>query len=173
MSERMRWSPRGSLLLPLLVFCLFVAAEIALFVAVADLLGWWTLVLLLATMAIGVVLMRREWARAWPELAGSLQTGVLPPGRAADTALIVLGGVLLIIPGLLTDLLGLSLLLPFTRGMTRGALGWLLGRALGLKVGQEDPTIIPGEVVEQESPSGDGDAMIPPPTPPDAGGRGD
>jgi UPF0716 protein FxsA len=49
--------------------------------------------------------------------------------------LILLGGLLLLLPGFISDVLGLILVLPFTRPLVRGIVVPLLGRRL-LVVGQ-------------------------------------
>ena len=43
----------------------------------------------------------------------------MPAQQLTDAALVLVGGVLLLLPGFLTDLVGLVFLLPFTRPVTR------------------------------------------------------
>ena len=139
---------RLGLFLILVPFAALAVAEIVILVLVADRIGWWTLPLLAATMALGVWLTQREWARAWQGLADSLRTGSLPPGRMADAILILVGGMLLIMPGFLTDALGLLFLLPFTRPLVRSGIGWWAGKAQRPTDGA--PTTVTGQVVEGE-----------------------
>jgi UPF0716 protein FxsA len=54
----------------------------------------------------------------------------MPAPRLLDQALIMAGGVLLVLPGLLSDLAGLALVLPPTRALVKRALGKWLGRRL-------------------------------------------
>ncbi len=79
-----------------------------------------TVVLLIAGWPLGVWLVRAEGRAAWRRLrAAAIITG-RPPGREVlDGALILLGGSLLIVPGFITDVLGLLLLLPPTRWLAR------------------------------------------------------
>jgi UPF0716 protein FxsA len=94
--------------------------EIALLIVVGQAIGaMWTLLLVLASSALGVWLLRREGVRAWRLFADEVRAG-RPPGNAATEGLLVLmGGVLLVVPGFLTDLVGAVLLIPPTRRLTR------------------------------------------------------
>ncbi|MCU1606709.1 MAG: Conserved rane protein of unknown function [Modestobacter sp.] len=95
-------------------------AEVAVFVLVATQLGLgWTILLTLATSALGWVLLARQGTRALADLRERAQTRQ-PSGRAlGDAGLIALGGLLMVIPGFLGDLLGLLCLLPGTRALPR------------------------------------------------------
>lgn len=143
---------RWGILLVVVPFLLLVFAEIAALIWVSNQLGWWTLALLFATTLVGVFLLQREWRRAWGNLAESLRTGALPPGRAADAVLVVIGGLLLIMPGFITDVIGLSLLLPFTRPLVRAGLGRWAGRAMTSTTKTTPPgsQVIRGEVVDDD-----------------------
>ena len=145
-------------LAPLLV-CL--AAEVVILVMVTNALGWWTVALLIFTTLLGCWLLQREGRRAWGALLESLGRGSLPPGRTADAVLVMVGGLLLIMPGFITDIIGLLLLIPPSRHLVRSTLGKLFGRAIGNP--SEQPVVIEGEVV-QESPASD--TMIPEISPP-------
>lgn len=145
-------------LAPLLV-CL--AAEVVILVMVTNALGWWTVALLIFTTLLGCWLLQREGRRTWGALLESLGRGSLPPGRTADAVLVMVGGLLLIMPGFITDIIGLLLLIPPSRHLVRSTLGKLFGRAIGNP--SEQPVVIEGEVV-QESPASD--TMIPEISPP-------
>ncbi|RRD51166.1 FxsA family protein [Arachnia propionica] len=129
---------------------LFLFAEITVLIMVATQLGWWTLLLIAATTMLGVWLSQREGRRTWQALSRSLVTGSLPAGQTADAVLVLLGGVLLIAPGFLSDVAGLLLLLPFTRPFIRMVLGRLFGRAVARTRPESD--VIQGEVVEESEP---------------------
>lgn len=138
---------RGSLWLALtgIGLLLYVAAEVSALIWVAGEIGWWTLLILVLSSVVGVVLLQREWRRTWARLSDSLRTGQLPSGQLADASLVLGGGILLILPGLLSDIAGVLLLLPFTRPFVRSALSWWAGRSLQQPGG---PVIIKGETVE-------------------------
>lgn len=136
-------------------FFVFILAEVALLVFVSTQIGWWTLVALMISTVLGAYLLQREWRKAWKHLSESLNTGHLPTGRTADAALVLMGGFMLIMPGFITDIVGLLLLLPFTRPGVRSVLGWWVGRAMsGDTKSPSNPastdTVIEGEVVTDD-----------------------
>lgn len=141
-----------SLLLVLMVALPF--AEIFLLVQVGQAIGvWWTLAILIVEALLGAWLIQREGSRAWKALNGAFATGKMPAGELADTALILVGGVLLMMPGFISDIVGLVFLLPFTRPLARKALAYLVARRMA-KLGlvttyhRRDGTVIEGETVE-------------------------
>lgn len=107
----------------LIAFVLFIVlpvAEIYVMVLVAGQIGWsWTLLALLALSALGIVVIRGT-ARAAREIArstSSLSVSAAPAtgSQAADAGFRMVAGVLLVIPGFITGLVGLLLLLPPVR----------------------------------------------------------
>jgi UPF0716 protein FxsA len=118
-------------------------AEIAVIVAVGNVIGGWqTLALLLAESALGAYLVKHEGSRSWQALKVALTTGQMPGRELADAILILIGGTLLLTPGFLTDMVGFFFILPFTRPITRGWLQRAVERRL---VGRSG--IIRGEVI--------------------------
>jgi UPF0716 protein FxsA len=95
-------------------------AEVAVFVLVAGQVGvGWTILLTLATSALGAVLLARQGTRALADLRDRAQTRQHPGRALGDAGLVALGGVLMLLPGFIGDLLGLLCLLPFTRALPR------------------------------------------------------
>ena len=123
---------RGRFTLVLLVALLVVPTlEIAIIIGVGQLIGGWpTLVLLVLESALGAVLVRREGARAWRELARALSARRMPASELSDAALVLVGGALLLTPGFLTDLVGFFFVIPFTRPRARRVLLRLVQRQL-------------------------------------------
>lgn len=108
-------------------------------------LGLWpTVLLLLVGAVIGAWLTRREGSRAWKALVNAVNGGNLPTGRLADAALVLVGGVLLMLPGFFTDVVGLGFLLPFTRPLVRRLLAFVLAKRVARS--STDSMVIPGEL---------------------------
>jgi UPF0716 protein FxsA len=78
-----------------------------------------TLGALLLIGLLGAMLVRRQGATAWRSLNQSLRAGEPPSKELADATVLVLAGVLLIVPGFVTDVLALLLLFPLTRPIAR------------------------------------------------------
>jgi UPF0716 protein FxsA len=74
-----------------------------------------TIVLVIATAVLGALLARMEGLRTLQQIQSSLSRGHIPAEELIDGVLIFAGGILLITPGLLTDLFALVLLVPYTR----------------------------------------------------------
>jgi UPF0716 protein FxsA len=102
-------------------------AELAVFILVAGWIGLgWTLLATLATSALGALLLARQGGRALGELRERARSRQ-PAGRELGNAgLVAVGGLLMLLPGFLGDLIGLLCLLPGTRGLVRAALARLI-----------------------------------------------
>ncbi|ROO88394.1 UPF0716 protein FxsA [Actinocorallia herbida] len=148
------------LLLPLL-FVLLPIIEIYVIIQVGQAIGgWWTLLLLVAETLLGLWFVKREGKRAWSSLNATLAQGRMPDRELADGFLILAGGVLLIVPGFVTDVFGFLCVLPFTRPLVRRVLMvWAerraarIGPVAGFPGGPVFPgqgDVIRGEVVDEE-----------------------
>ena len=123
---------RGHWQLLLVVLLLVVPLlEVVVIIAVGRAIGGWqTFFLLLAESMFGAWLVRREGARAWASLQEALTTGTMPSRQLSDAALVMVGGVLLLAPGFITDFVGFFLVLPFTRPVARRLLEAVVARRL-------------------------------------------
>jgi len=113
-ASRRRLLGAAVLLLPVL--------ELAVLIAVGTWLGFWpTLALLLAGAAAGVLVLRHVGTTAIRRLRAGVSGGAPAaagvPRPAADPALAVVAGVLLIVPGFLSDVAGIALLVPPVRSL--------------------------------------------------------
>ena len=96
-----------------LLFTLVPLVELWLLVQIGEVVGLpATLGAVLATGALGASLARREGMRTLHMWQNSLSQGQLPDEGIASGLLILVGGIFLITPGVLTDVIGLSLLIP-------------------------------------------------------------
>ena len=100
----------------LLLFTVVPLVELYLLLALGRLLGFWeTVGIVLVTGALGAWLAKSEGLRVVRRWQGALARGVMPEEGVLGGLLVLVGGVLLVTPGVLTDVVGLSLLLPLTR----------------------------------------------------------
>jgi UPF0716 protein FxsA len=107
-------------MLALLLIVLWPVAELVVAIKVAQSIGvLLTVVALIAGWPLGIWLLRAEGRGAMRRLSAAVTAG-RPPGREVlDGALVLVGGFLLIVPGFITDVLGLALLLPPGRAAAR------------------------------------------------------
>jgi UPF0716 protein FxsA len=74
-----------------------------------------TFAMLFVTALLGVSLARAEGVRVFSAFQAALAVGKVPEEGVASGLLVLLGGALLVVPGVLTDAVGVLLLVPFTR----------------------------------------------------------
>jgi UPF0716 protein FxsA len=87
--------------------------EIALFIKVGQAIGLWpTLALVIGAALLGGALLRQQGLAVLMQLRGNVAAGKLPGQTIADAALIGVAAVLLILPGFLSDVVALLLLVP-------------------------------------------------------------
>lgn len=97
--------------------------EVAVIISVGRQIGiGWTLLMLVFWSSLGAWLVTREGSRTWRLLKNSLATGHELSRQLTDAALVLVGGTLLLAPGFVTDAMGLFLVVPFTRPITRRVL---------------------------------------------------
>lgn len=90
--------------------------EIAGFVVVGNAIGLWpTLALVILTSFIGAILLRVEGMGVLREANRESQEGRLPGKSLVSGAMVVIAGILLILPGFLTDIIGILLFIPPVR----------------------------------------------------------
>ncbi|MBW1645716.1 MAG: FxsA family protein [Deltaproteobacteria bacterium] len=95
-------------LVPMLEICFLL--EIGRTIGILD-----TILLVFVTGFVGAWLARRQGLQALFQVRMNLQQGVLPAEEIVDAMLILIAGLLLLTPGLLTDLVGILLLVPACR----------------------------------------------------------
>jgi UPF0716 protein FxsA len=111
------------------LFLVYVLVELAVVVALVSAIGFgWTFLLVVGTFAVGLALAGSQVKRQIQRLRTGLASS---QGAVSDGALVALGTVLTVVPGLVTSALGLLLLLPPTRAAARPAVTALAARRLG------------------------------------------
>jgi UPF0716 protein FxsA len=114
---------------------LLVLSELLVYVLVAAWIGvGWTILATLATSALGFALLARQGTRALTDLRERARSRRPAARELGDAGLVAAGGLLMVLPGFIGDLVGLLCLLPGTRGLVRGLLTRaVLARAPGLR----------------------------------------
>jgi UPF0716 protein FxsA len=102
------------------LFILVPLAELAVIIVVGKSIGVLaTLLLLLVFSVFGAWLAKREGLATWRRFQLAMAEGRVPTREVADGAMVMLAGALLLVPGFLTDVLGLVLLIPASRALAR------------------------------------------------------
>jgi UPF0716 protein FxsA len=87
--------------------------EIAVFVLVAQAIGFWpALAGVLLLSLLGAAVVSRQGFSLVAEIRSTIQAGHMPARALADAMLVGIAGLLLLLPGYITDVLGLLLLIP-------------------------------------------------------------
>lgn len=99
-----------------IAFTLIPVIEIFLLVQISAILGpLATILLVIATGFLGASLAKIQGAQTFIRIRENMNQGIMPGDEVLDAFLILLSGVLLITPGILTDIAGLLFLIPSTR----------------------------------------------------------
>ena len=107
----------------LLFFLAWFAAELFVVIEVAGAIGLGaTILLLILSWPIGAWALRTQGRAAWRRLSEAVAAGRSPGREVLDGVLVLLGGLLLIVPGFISDIVGALALLPPTRALLRGGL---------------------------------------------------
>ncbi|WP_228975276.1 FxsA family membrane protein [Streptomyces sp. DH12] len=139
----------------------WLVLEIWLLTLVADAAGGLTvLALLVGGAVLGATVVKRAGRRAFTTLTGALQrerAGEPPEaaGAGGGNGMLMLGGLLLMLPGLVSDVLGLLLLVPAVRTAAARYAERALDRRVGAllsqaRVHRPDGRVVQGEVIRDE-----------------------
>ncbi|MFF2375380.1 FxsA family membrane protein [Streptomyces xiamenensis] len=163
---------RSRPLLPLGV-AIWAVLEIWLLTLVGQAWGGLTVFLLLAGgLLVGALVIKVAGRRAWQQLTASVraaqpgeQKPQAAPGRRRSNALTMLGGLMIMVPGLLSDVLGLLLVFPPTAALLTRLGGHWLRRSTGpigslfqdvrsanqqMRMRRPDGKVVQGEVLDED-----------------------
>ena len=99
-----------------LCFTLIPVVELYLLIKVGTLIGGFnTVLLVILTGFAGAWLAKMEGINTMLKVRMNLQQGIMPAEELMNAVIILIAGVVLITPGLITDIFGLMLLWPVTR----------------------------------------------------------
>jgi len=100
----------------LVALAVYLAVEITVLVLVGQAVGFWGLLgVLVLSAVIGAWAIKREGRRSMTALVGAARSGRPAEAEVADGMYLALAGVLLVVPGLLSTLAALVLLVPPVR----------------------------------------------------------
>ena len=124
--------------MPLLLFTIFIAFPLLELLVILQVGSWIgalpTIGLLLATALIGGPLAASQGRAVWARFNEALASGRVPAREVFDGVCVIFAGALLLTPGFITDLLGISLLLPPSRTVAYSVLAGRIKRAAGAPV---------------------------------------
>ncbi|MFW6249770.1 MAG: FxsA family protein [Alkalispirochaetaceae bacterium] len=112
------------------LFTIVPLVELYLLIKIGQLIGALpTVLIVVGTGIAGASLARQQGARVWWEIQREMELGRFPADRLIDGLLLLVAGALLITPGVVTDVFGFLILIPFTRGPIRR---WVQQRLRGM-----------------------------------------
>ena len=112
------------------LFLIYVVVELVVVVGLASTIGLgWTLLLLLVAFTVGLALAGSQLKVQLTRLRSGLNAH--QPRLATDGALVALGTLLVVVPGLVTSAAGVLLLLPPSRAAARPVLTAMAARGVG------------------------------------------
>lgn len=119
----------------LLLFVVTPIVELALLLRLGAATEWyWPVVLVIVTGIVGAALARREGTAVLRRIHDELERGAMPADGLVDGLFVLVGGALLITPGVLTDAVGFACLIPPSRRLLKAVLKRWFRR--GLKRGR-------------------------------------
>lgn len=100
----------------ILLFTIVPTLELYILIKVGQHIGAFnTVMIVIGTGVFGAFLAKMEGLRVLYSVQRDLQEGRMPAAKLLDGLLILIGAILLITPGLVTDIIGFILIIPFTR----------------------------------------------------------
>lgn len=150
----------------LIAFLAYVVIEFLIADWLAHWFGWPAVIGLFAVgFVTGLLVLRAAGIKAAGALTQVARSGELGGNDMGDSGLLFLGGVLLAVPGILTDAAGILLIIPWTRRICRRPLAAFLGRGLraqgvtvittATRTGAQPTGMPPGDVIRGEVIRGD------------------
>lgn len=111
----------------LVIFLVVPALEITLFIWLGGYIGpWWVFSIIIVTGLVGVAFAKSQGMETLNKVRQSMAEGHPPGDYILDGICLLIAGILLLIPGFFTDIIGLILLVPFTRKPLRNLLKYQL-----------------------------------------------
>lgn|SRR5690625_940966 len=106
--KTMRWLLLALLIIP--------ALELGVFIWLGGIVGpWWIVALIILSGILGISFAKNQGIEVWNRAQQSMNNGQMPTKQIIDGICILVGAVLLFAPGFITDIVGLLLIIPWTR----------------------------------------------------------
>lgn len=104
----MRWLLLALLIIP--------ALELGVFIWLGGIIGpWWIVVLIILSGILGISFAKNQGIATWKRAQQSMNNGQMPTKQIVDGVCIFVGAILLFAPGFITDIMGLLIIIPWTR----------------------------------------------------------
>ncbi|USG68478.1 membrane protein FxsA [Brevibacillus ruminantium] len=104
----------------LVLFIVIPVIELWGLIAVGKVIGpWYTIALVLLTGFVGAWLAKQQGLQVMRMLQLQLSRGQMPGETLIDGALVLSGGIMLLMPGFFSDVVGIIFLIPYTRMIVR------------------------------------------------------
>ena len=108
-----------------------VFAEIAAFIVIGNAIGvFYTLLLIIFTSIAGLLIAKKRGTKSIQDIQKSMQQGQPPAVPVIETFMIFVGGILLALPGFITDLLGLLFVSGITRNLFKPVIFYFLRKKM-------------------------------------------
>jgi len=105
----------------LTIFIIIPLIELVILIKVGSYIGLWpTILIVVLTGIIGAFLARYQGFMIINKIKSEISSGKVPARELIDGLLILIGGIVLLTPGFLTDICGFFLLIPYTRNFIKG-----------------------------------------------------
>lgn len=100
----------------LFLFILIPTVEVTVLIGSSHLIGMWpTFAMIMFTAALGAYLAKQQGFMVLREIQSRLNRGEMPGDAVLDGIFVFIGGVLLLVPGYVTDIIGFVFIFPLTR----------------------------------------------------------
>ncbi|MBM7664630.1 UPF0716 protein FxsA [Solibacillus kalamii] len=108
-----------------------VFAEIAVFIVIGNAIGvFYTLLLIIFTSIAGLLIAKKRGTKSIQDIQKSMQQGQPPAVPVIETFMIFVGGVLLAVPGFITDILGILFVSGITRNLFKPVIFYYLRKKM-------------------------------------------
>ncbi|MEK5185923.1 FxsA family protein [Solibacillus sp. FSL W7-1324] len=108
-----------------------VFAEIAVFIVIGNAIGvFYTLLLITFTSIAGVLIAKKRGTKSIQDIQKSMKQGQPPAVPVIETFMIFIGGILLALPGFITDIFGLLFVSGITRNLFKPVIFYFLSKKM-------------------------------------------